>query len=48
MKQSRPFYGKLFHDNGPISLWRINKIISHDTEQDLANILYLLLYPILK
>lgn len=39
MKLSRPYFGKLLHDNGPISIRRIKKIISYDTEQGLSNIL---------
>ena len=29
----------VLHDNGPISIRRIKKIISYDTEQGLSNIL---------
>lgn len=39
MKLSRPYFGKLLHDNGPISMRRIKKVISYDTEQGLSNIL---------
>lgn len=39
MKLSRPYFGKLLHDNGPISIRRIKRVISYDTEQGLSNIL---------
>lgn len=39
MKLSRPYFGKLLHDNGPISIRRMKKVISYDTEKGLSNIL---------
>lgn len=39
MKLSRPYFGKLLHDNGPISIRRIKRVISYDTEKGLSNIL---------
>lgn len=39
MKLSRPYFGKLLHDNGPISIRRMKKVISYDTEKGLSNIM---------
>lgn len=39
MKLSRPYFGKLLHDNGPISIRRIKRVIAYDTEKGLSNIM---------
>lgn len=39
MKLSRPYFGKLLHDNGPISIRRIKRVLSYDTENGLSSMI---------